>query len=99
MKDFDRRQALQEVDEELTLPEGERPMGLVFLVTCKVSARIRKKARERCGDAMECHFWAVTELDEKVENPAACCGVLCPRSVAQAAPRNSALQCHFATLQ
>jgi hypothetical protein len=40
----------------LALPEAERPAGLVFLVTCDVSANTRQQVRERCAGEMECPF-------------------------------------------
>jgi hypothetical protein len=57
--------ALKEADKVLALPDDQRPVGLIFLVTCDVSANTRQKARDRCAGKMECHFWAGTELDEK----------------------------------
>ncbi len=64
---FGPREALVEVEKVLALPKTERPAGLVFLVTCDVSANARQQARERCKGQMVCHFWAGTELDEKVK--------------------------------
>ena len=65
---FGPQDALAEVEKVLALPEAERPAGLVFLVTCDVSANTREKTRKRCKQAgLECHFWAGTELDEKVK--------------------------------
>jgi len=64
---FGPKDALAEVEKVLALPEDQRPMGLVFLVTCDVSANTRQRVRERCAGEMECHFWASTELDEKVQ--------------------------------
>ena len=64
---FGPRDALAEVEKVLALPEDQRPVGLVFLVTCDVSANTRQQARARCAGEMECHFWAGTELDEKVK--------------------------------
>ncbi len=64
---FGPKDALAEVEKVLALPDDQRPMGLVFLVTCDVSANTRQQVRERCTDEMQCHFWAGTELDEKVK--------------------------------
>ena len=65
---FGPRDALEEVEKVLALPEAERPVGLVFLVTCDVSAQARKKARARCAEEkLECRFWVGTELDERVK--------------------------------
>jgi HEAT repeat protein len=67
VQSFGPKDALAEVEKVLALPEAERPVGLVFLVTCDVSANTRQQMRERCAGEMECHFWASTELDEKVK--------------------------------
>lgn len=65
---FGPREALAEVEKVLALPEVERPVVLLFLVTCDVSANTRQQARERCEQAgLACHFWTGTELDEKVK--------------------------------
>jgi tetratricopeptide (TPR) repeat protein len=64
---FGPKDALAEVEKVLALPEAERPAGLVFLVTCNVPVRTRRKVRARCAREMECHFWTGTELDEKVK--------------------------------
>jgi hypothetical protein len=67
VRSFGPKAALAEVEKVLALPEAERPVGLVFLVTCDVSVNTRKKVRARCAGEMECHFWVGTELDEKVK--------------------------------
>jgi formylglycine-generating enzyme required for sulfatase activity len=65
---FGPRDALQEVQKVASLPEAERPVGLIFLVTCDVSARTRWAALDRCDqEGLACDFWAGTELDEKVQ--------------------------------
>ena len=64
---FGPKDALAEVEKVLALPQNQRPVGLVLLVTCDVSVNTREKARARCAGEMECHFWAGTELDEKVK--------------------------------
>lgn len=64
---FGPQAALKEIEKVLGLPENERPVGLVFLTTCKVSATTRRQARARCADEMECGFWATTKLDEMVK--------------------------------
>ncbi|MBN1814369.1 MAG: HEAT repeat domain-containing protein [Anaerolineae bacterium] len=58
--------ALKEVDKVLSLPDDERPAVLAFLVTCRVSAETRRQVRKRCGEVMDCQFWAYTELDARV---------------------------------
>ena len=67
VRHFGPTKAVTEVEKVLALPEGQRPTGLVFLVTCNVSVKTRQAAEERCAEEMECHFWAGTELDEKVK--------------------------------
>jgi len=64
---FGPKDVLAEINKIVGLPDDLRPAALVFLVTCDVSARTRQKARERCGEGMECHFWAGTELDAMVK--------------------------------
>jgi 5-methylcytosine-specific restriction endonuclease McrA/Holliday junction resolvase len=59
--------ALGELEKLLSLPQDERPTGIVFLVTCNVPAKTRQQVRERCAGAMECHFWAGAELDAKIK--------------------------------
>jgi len=67
---FGPKDALAEIEKVLALPEAECPAGLVFLVTCDISANTRQQGRARCAGEMECHFWASTELDEKVKRHA-----------------------------
>jgi hypothetical protein len=64
---FGPKGALAEVEKVLTLPQTERPVGLVFVVTCNVSDNTRRQVRRRCAGEMECHFWTGTEFDEKVK--------------------------------
>jgi hypothetical protein len=60
--------ALAEVEKILALPASERPVALVFIVTCDVSANTRQQVRELCTENdLGCHFWVGTELDEKVK--------------------------------
>jgi hypothetical protein len=63
---FGPQDALAEVKKVLTLPDDERVAGLVFIVTCDVSANTRQQACDRCAGEIECHFWTSTELDEMV---------------------------------
>jgi hypothetical protein len=63
---FGPKAGLEEVEKVLGLPEKDRPVGLVFLVTCDVSAKTRWQARARCVGKMECDFWCGAELDMKV---------------------------------
>jgi len=67
VRSFGPKDGRVEVEKVLALPQSERPAGLVFLVTCDVSANTRQQVRERCAGEMECHFWAGTELDERVK--------------------------------
>jgi len=67
VKRFGPQNAVEEVEKVLALPTEQRPVGLIFLATCDVSAKTRQEARERCAGQMECEFWAETELDERVK--------------------------------
>jgi hypothetical protein len=67
VQSFGPKDAVKEAEKVLGLPPAERPVGLIFLVTCDVSAETRKRARARCGDEMACKFWAGTELDRRVK--------------------------------
>jgi hypothetical protein len=64
---FGPQAALKEIEKVLGLQKDERPVGLVFLTTCKVSVDTRRQARARCAGEMECEFWAATKLDELVK--------------------------------
>jgi hypothetical protein len=65
---FGPKDALAEVEKVLALLEAERPVGLVFVVTCDVRAKTRQQVRERCAEGnIECSFWVGTELDERVK--------------------------------
>jgi tetratricopeptide (TPR) repeat protein len=66
VRTFGPKKACAEIDKILSLPPGQRPVGLVFIVTCDVSAKTRKRARDHLGD-IECHFWTGSELDQKVK--------------------------------
>jgi hypothetical protein len=66
VRTFGPSDAHAEIDKILSLPSDQRPVGLVFVVTCNVSANTREQALARLGD-IECHFWTGTELDEKVK--------------------------------
>jgi tetratricopeptide (TPR) repeat protein len=67
VRNFGPRDALAQVEKVLALPRSERPVGLVFVVTCDISANTRQQVRERCGETMECSFWASSELDAMVK--------------------------------
>lgn len=68
VKRFGPKSALKEIEKVATLPEPQRPTGLVFVVTCNVTANTRQKARDRCAEEnLDCQFWASTELDERVK--------------------------------
>jgi tetratricopeptide (TPR) repeat protein len=64
---FGPKDALKEVEKLLGLPQTQCLTGLVFIITCDVSANTRQKVRERCAGEIECHFWAETELDARVK--------------------------------
>jgi len=68
VRSFGPKNALKEIEKVLNLPQDQRPVGLVFLITCNVSANTRQKAHARCKQAgLKCHFWVGAELDEKVK--------------------------------
>ena len=67
VRSFGPRDALAEIEKVLALAQDQRPAGLVFLVTCDVSANTRQQVRERCGKELECRFWGGTELDAEVK--------------------------------
>jgi tetratricopeptide (TPR) repeat protein len=68
VKSFGPKDALEEIEKVLGLPEAERPAGLMFFVTCNVSADTREQAGARCAQAgVTCEFCASTELDAKVK--------------------------------
>jgi len=68
VKSFGPTNALTEIEKVLGLPEAKRPAGLMFFVTCNVSADTREQTRARCAQAgVTCKFCASTELDAKVK--------------------------------
>lgn len=47
---------------------GLQPIGVVFVVTCAISARVREDVAAHCADqALKSEFWALTELDMRVK--------------------------------
>ena len=68
VRSFGPADAIGEIDKLAKLSEDKRPVGLIFLVTCDVSALARERAQDRCIEVgMACRFWASTELDQKVK--------------------------------
>jgi hypothetical protein len=63
---FGPRNAEEEIDKVSMLPESERPVRLVFIVTTSVSDQTRKRARKRSENTITCEFWDLTALDEMV---------------------------------
>jgi hypothetical protein len=60
--------ALKEVEKVIALPKKQRPVGLIFLVTCDVNVNTRQQALDRCAEKkLACDFWVGNELDEKVK--------------------------------
>ncbi|MCP4485907.1 MAG: DUF4062 domain-containing protein, partial [Gammaproteobacteria bacterium] len=59
--------ATREVAKIRSLPAGEQPEELIFVVTRAISAATRKSAREAWGDEETCRFWSGDELDERVK--------------------------------
>ncbi|MGB2804668.1 MAG: pentapeptide repeat-containing protein [Candidatus Zixiibacteriota bacterium] len=56
----------KEINKILGCPDRERPDDILFVVTCHISTRTRARAREKAR-GIPCHFWALTELDERVK--------------------------------
>jgi HEAT repeat protein len=60
-----------EVDKYLELAQEKpqlRPFGVVFVVSCAVSAKVREEVGGHCEEhELAYEFWALTELDEKVK--------------------------------
>ena len=63
---FEPAEAEKEIAKVLELPAETRPQDVVFLVTATVTAETRDRASAAWGDRGSCHFWAGTELDERV---------------------------------
>lgn len=59
--------ARKEIEKLRKLPVDEQPDELVFVVSRAVSADARKDIRDEWGDEKTCHFWAGSELDERVK--------------------------------
>jgi hypothetical protein len=64
---FAAAQAKKEIEKLRKLPVGEQPHELVFVVTRAVSADARREICTAWGDKETCHFWAGSELDERVK--------------------------------
>lgn len=55
---------LADVRKVAALPSTMRPSGLIFAVSCSLSARARDAVNlEGQSHGLDCQFWAVTELD------------------------------------
>ena len=61
----------REVDKYLQLAQNKphlKPVGVVFVISCFVSAQIRETVGDYCEQhGLAYEFWAETELDEKVK--------------------------------
>lgn len=61
----------QDVDKIRTLALAEpdlKPVGIVFIIKCAVTARIRDEVKLYCNsNGIKCEFWAHTELDMYVK--------------------------------
>lgn len=64
---FGPRAADIEIRKLKALPDDQKPDQIVFVLSCSVSAQTRKLVRQSWGSEESCHFWASTELDEKVK--------------------------------
>ncbi|MCX6872601.1 MAG: HEAT repeat domain-containing protein [Verrucomicrobia bacterium] len=70
VKAFSSSDAINELNKVLSLPPADRPVGIVFLVTCIVSTTTRDRARVHARNAspnFTTRFWCLTELDERVK--------------------------------
>ena len=60
-----------EIDKLLSLTSEKPhlwPKGVVFVVSCAISARVREEVEAYCGQAnLDVEFWALTELDMRVK--------------------------------
>jgi len=66
VQSFGAADARKEIEKLRRLPVAEQPDELVFVVSRAVSADVRSTARAAWGDEKTCHFWAGSELDERV---------------------------------
>ena len=61
-----------EVDKYLRLAQEKphlRPAGVVFVVSCAMSARVREEIGAYCGQhGLAYEFWALTELDMRIKH-------------------------------
>ena len=60
------RTEIQKLFAELPPRHIPIPQHYVFITSCRISSDLRAQIRQEYGDRLELHFWAVTELDEKV---------------------------------
>lgn len=64
---FTAAHAKKEIEKLRKLRADEQPQELVFVVARAVSAEARNAIRAEWGDEETCHFWAGSELDERVK--------------------------------
>ncbi|MEE8526552.1 MAG: NACHT domain-containing protein, partial [Thermoanaerobaculia bacterium] len=64
---LDSRGAEKEIKKLQALPVENQPDDIIFVVSTAVSVQTRDRARAAWGDEGSCHFWAGTELDERVK--------------------------------
>lgn len=57
---------IDKLERELTSREIPLPKHYVFITSCLISAEIRDQVRKHYSEKFDLHFWALTELDEKV---------------------------------
>jgi|CXWL01.1.fsa_nt_gi tetratricopeptide (TPR) repeat protein len=67
VKGFGPATAQAEIAKLRALPAAEQPAEVVFMVSSAVSAPARTAIRAAWGDPATCHFWAGSELDERVK--------------------------------
>ena len=61
------RKEIQKLFDELPVRQIPIPRHYVFAASCLISSEIREQIGKEYGDRLDLHFWAVTELDEKVK--------------------------------
>lgn len=66
VQSFTAADARKEIKKLRGLPADKQPHELVFVVSRDVSADVRSAACDAWGDEATCHFWAKSELDERV---------------------------------
>ena len=67
VRQFGPSDAIRELNKIAATLSKHKQDTVVFIVTAAVSYRTRQEAQSFWEDNGECHFWALTELDERVK--------------------------------